>query len=67
MTAMLWPRFSPYHHVNDAVMSEASFMGANPYDWRKVKAGSMTVADLIEKIRFRFGDRAANSVKIVVH
>jgi hypothetical protein len=43
--------------------------GANPF----VHAGAivhdapMTIGDVIEKIRFEFGDQAAASVTIVVH
>jgi hypothetical protein len=67
MTAPLSPTFSPHKHVNDAVIIEAYRMGANPYCWDVVRDAPMTIADLIEKIRFLFGDRAAASIAITVH
>jgi hypothetical protein len=69
MSEPLWPQFSPYPNINRAVVLMAYTMGANPF----VHAGaivhdaSMTIGDVIEKIRFEFGDQAAASVTIVVH
>jgi hypothetical protein len=33
----------------------------------RVKRGTMSIADVIERIRLRFGDHAAGSIKITVH
>ena len=64
----MWPQFSPLSHVNEAVIREIVCMRRNPYSpMERVEQGTMTLPDLIEKIRFRFGDRAAKSVRITVH
>ena len=42
-------------------------MGSNPYTRDKVLVASKTITDLVEEIRIRFGDEAAESITIVVH
>ena len=60
-------RFSDIHRVNEAVDLLVRFMGTNPYDFRRVKSGTMTVADVIEQVRRKFGVSAARSIRITVH
>ena len=65
---MTLPRYSEIGRVNEAVQNEVYFMGAAPYDFTPgAKLGTMTIADLIEKIRYRFGSQAAASIRITVH
>lgn len=43
-------------------------MARNPYSLLlRVQDGTMTIGDVIENIRSRFGDRAAESIRITVH
>jgi hypothetical protein len=64
-------RYSDWHHVNDAVTFAIYGLDPTPYaDPRtapRVKIARKSVADIIEEIRVRFGDRAAATVKITVH
>ena len=67
MSNPLWPVFSDLRHVHDAIVREAWTMGSNPYPRDKVLVASKTITDLVEEIRIRFGDEAAESITIVVH
>jgi hypothetical protein len=58
--------YSHLKHINEAVIGLVCCMDPQPYAPR-VKQGTMTIADVIEKIRFRFGDLAARSVHFTVH
>jgi hypothetical protein len=66
-------RFSDDYDVNEAVKGLLCSM--DPDGWMaifissapKVKQSTMTLADVIERIRFQFGDRAAASIRITVH
>ena len=69
MSEPMWPEFSPLPQINRSVQLMAYTMGANPFlhAGEIVYTAPMTIADLIEKIRFEFGDQAAASITIVVH
>jgi hypothetical protein len=64
-------RYSDNDDVNQAVIAIICCMVENPYEMPgtepRVRPGRFSIADVIEKIRFRFGDQAAASVRIVVH
>jgi hypothetical protein len=61
-------RYSDLKHINEAVIGLVCCMDPQPYATTpRVKHGTMTIADVIEKIRFRFGYLAARSVSITVH
>jgi hypothetical protein len=65
-------RYSDIDDIDQAVIGLICCMNpdgpfACPWSRPRVKTGTMSIADVIEKIRFRYGDRAARSVKIVVH
>ena len=65
------PRYSYFHHVNDAVTCAIYGLDPTPYaesrTTPRVKIARKSIADIIEDIRVRFGDRAAASVRITVH
>jgi hypothetical protein len=61
-------RYSDLKHVDEAVIGLVCCMDPQPYATTpRVKHGTMTIADVIEKIRLRFGDLAARSVHFTVH
>jgi hypothetical protein len=61
-------RFSGLKAVNDEVAQLIAYMGRHPYEGENIVSNApMTIADVIEEIRFRFSDRAAASVNITVH
>jgi hypothetical protein len=65
-------RYSDDDAIDQAVIGLVACMNPDPYPCAGqpspvVKRGTMSIADVIERIRFQYGDRAARSVKIVVH
>lgn len=40
---------------------------ACPWSERRVRPGTISIADVIARIRFQYGDRAASSIQITVH
>ncbi len=59
------PQFSPIAHVNDRFLQLIDYCGANPY--APVPRPTNTAADIVDRIRFEMGNRAANSIKVVFH
>jgi hypothetical protein len=66
-------RYSDIEEIDQAVIGLICGMDpAGPYPCAaqpspRVKRGTMSIADVIERIRLRFGDHAAGSIKITVH
>jgi len=64
----MWPQFSPMKHIQEAVIRLVVCMRQDPHaELEPVEHGTMSLPDVIEKIRFRFGERAARSIRITVH
>ncbi len=63
------PKYSDLHHINEAMIGLVACLGGNPYVFPPPRTGTanMGIADMIAKIRERFGDEAAASIKITVH
>jgi hypothetical protein len=62
------PKYSTMPHVNEAVIGLIASMRRHPFaPLSRIEDGTMSFADVIEKIRFRFGDRAAQSITVTFH
>ncbi|MET4372552.1 hypothetical protein ABIA99_005261 [Bradyrhizobium sp. LB12.1] len=62
-------RYSVYDVVNDTVVGIVTYgMRENPYAVPKpVEVGTMTIADIVDVVRRRHGEKAADSVRFTVH
>jgi hypothetical protein len=65
-------RYSDINEIDQAVTGLLCSMDphgplACPWSEPRVKRGTMSIADVIEKIRLRYGESAARSVRITVH
>ena len=66
------PRYSDDYNVDQACIAIISCMDPDgPFAWSRssqpVKTGTMSIAEVIARIRFQYGDAAAASIRIVVH
>jgi hypothetical protein len=52
----------PIARVDEAVARLVASMDANPYTGH-----ALTIRDVVETVRYAYGDKAARSVKITVH
>ena len=65
-------RYSDDHDIDQAVIGLLAAMNpegpfACPWSPPRVKHGTMSLGDVIARIRFQYGERAARSIKITVH
>lgn len=66
------PRYSDIDDIDQAVIGLICCMNPDgPFacSWSppRVKVGTMSIADVIARIRFEYGDAAARSIRITVH